>query len=130
VLLAEHGVERIACRPSLGSLDRRLASMICHTLLASMIYHTLLKPDATDRRIAQLLRGGALPWLRHRLRAADLGPGASEPSDRTPRDCLAVCLPFRSASVVLSLGIRCGELLLGLRSHGYRDHQPKQSQSC
>jgi deoxyribose-phosphate aldolase len=44
-ILIEHGVERVACCPSLGSVDRRLAAMIDHTLL---------KPDATDREIARL----------------------------------------------------------------------------
>lgn len=44
-LLLEHGVERVACCPRLGGLDRRLAGLIDHTLL---------KPEATDRQIAQL----------------------------------------------------------------------------
>ncbi len=44
-LLAEYGVERITCCPTVAALDRGLASRIDHTLL---------RPDATDREIAKL----------------------------------------------------------------------------
>jgi deoxyribose-phosphate aldolase len=44
-LLLEHGVERVTCCPHIASLDRRLAGLIDHTIL---------KPEATDREIAQL----------------------------------------------------------------------------